>query len=104
MQPAVVWDGDKGEHAPSVMNRLRERAATIKNHSIVEHTAVVLVFCHPQSPVARQLADRNEYFDLRTGADWDVFFPGYFRWGWVNDPHAVELGNYWGFSPAAFDS
>lgn len=52
----------------------------------------------------RMLTDRRDYFDIRTGEIWDLFFPGYYRYGHMEGgvPVGDPLDN-WGFSPPAFD-
>ena len=48
--------------------------------------------------------ERKSYFDARSGEDWDVFFPGYFAYGSMDDPGEIRLREPWGFSPIAFNS
>ena len=67
-------------------------------------SVIVFVFAQPDSVPAKQLIRRRAYFDIRTGDKWDVFFPGYFRYGSMNDPIEVKFDEYWGFSPKAFDA
>lgn len=102
MQPAATWDVDPSHpHADSVVGRLNERCRNLRGPA---SSAVILVFAQPDSWSARQLCARRSYFDVRSGEDWDVFFPGYYRYGSMGDPEAVKLDEYWGFSPRAFDS
>jgi hypothetical protein len=64
---------------------------------------VILVFAFPDSWSAKQLIQRREYFDIRSGDDWDVFFPGYYAYESLGDPQEIVLDEPWGFSPRAFD-
>ena len=56
-----------------------EYAELMKTRWHGEPTLVALLFAHPDSDAMRMLDARGEYFDLRTGDSWDLFFPGYFR-------------------------
>jgi hypothetical protein len=38
-----------------------------------------LLFAHPDSQAIRTLDARGEYFDIRSGDTWDLFFPGYHK-------------------------
>ena len=40
---------------------------------------VALLFAHPDSAAIHTLDQRGDYFDIRTGDTWDLFFPGYSR-------------------------
>jgi hypothetical protein len=42
-------------------------------------TVIAFLFAHPDSDAMRMLDARGEYFDVRTGDTWDLFFPGYYR-------------------------
>ena len=42
-------------------------------------TLLAFLFAHPDSDAIRSLDARGEYFDVRTGDWWDLFFPGYYR-------------------------
>lgn len=42
-------------------------------------TVLAFLFAHPDSDAIRMLDVRGEYFDVRTGDTWDLFFPGYYR-------------------------
>lgn len=101
MQTAVTWERDP-EHpwSGSVEGRLAERCEGLTQP---ETSVVILVFAFPDSWSAKQLMQRREYFDIRSCEDWDVFFPGYYRYGSMGDPQQVDLADYWGFSPRAFD-
>lgn len=68
------------------------------------YSVAVFALCQPDSAPAEELRRRRAYFDIRTGDSWDVFFPGYYQYGSMNDPNAIELDEYWAFSPRAFDS
>jgi len=49
---------------------------------------------------------RGEYFDIRTGDTWDLFFPGYYR-SHRDIPHAQPIGHSFGrdlyFQPDGFN-
>lgn len=68
------------------------------------YSVAVFALCQPDSAPAEELRRRRAYFDIRTGDTWDVFFPGYYQYGSMDDPHAIELDEYWAFSPRAFDT
>jgi hypothetical protein len=42
-------------------------------------TVLAFLFARPESDVIRSLEHSGDYFDIRTGSTWDLFFPGYFR-------------------------
>jgi hypothetical protein len=42
-------------------------------------TVLAFLFTFPDSDAMAMLDVRGEYFDLRTGDTWDLFFPGYYR-------------------------
>ena len=42
-------------------------------------TVLAFLFAHPDCDAMRLLDARGDYFDRRTGATWDLFFPGYYR-------------------------
>ena len=42
-------------------------------------TVLAFLFARPESDVIRSLDSSGDYFDIRTGSTWDLFFPGYFR-------------------------
>ena len=42
-------------------------------------TVLAFLFAPPDSDAIRILDARGEYFDVRTGNTWDLFFPGYYR-------------------------
>jgi hypothetical protein len=42
-------------------------------------TVLALLFAQPSAPAIRMLDERGDYFDIRTGETWDLFFPGYYR-------------------------
>jgi hypothetical protein len=100
--PATTWDFDPNSNDNrSVEFRLRERCWSLTEPV---SSVIILVMAHPDSYTARQLMNRNRYFDIRSGGDWDVFFPGYYQYGSMADPLEIEVGDqYWGFSPRAFD-
>lgn len=47
---------------------------------------VAMLFAHPDSDAIRTLDARGEYFNVRTGNTWDLFFPGYHQ----SDDHRLE--------------
>lgn len=74
------------------------------------YTVLAFLFAMPDEPVMKALDERGEYFDIRTGDTWDLFFPGYFR----SDQDDFErragsqpIGSLftegWYFSPDSFD-
>jgi hypothetical protein len=129
VQAAVSWNVDEDHpFAPSVEGRLRERAQAQEGRQAVpgdfrlrqmrpgedvpfrgedtepvSFSVAVFVFAPPDTAPAQQLRRRRAYFDVRTGETWDVFFPGYFRYGSMADPDEVRFDDHWGFSPRAFD-
>lgn len=42
-------------------------------------TVLAFLFAHPDAEAIRTLDANGEYFDLRSGTTWDLFFPGYYR-------------------------
>lgn len=40
---------------------------------------LAMLFSHPDSSAMRSLDERGDYFDIRSGETWDLFFPGYYR-------------------------
>lgn len=42
-------------------------------------SVLALLFAPLDSPAMRMLDVRGDYFDIRTGNTWDLFFPGYFK-------------------------
>lgn len=130
MIPAVCWfenDERSGWHK-SVERRMRERArvsekqpqnadgdAAVSYEEALIHaqqpsdgprpnfSVAVFVMCQPDSAPAHELRRRRPYFDVRTGDDWDVFFPGYFQGRTMDDPNEILLDGGWGFSPRAFN-
>jgi len=42
-------------------------------------TILAFLFSPPDAQAIRTLDDRGEYFDIRSGDTWDLFFPGYYR-------------------------
>lgn len=73
-------------------------------------TVLAFLFAHPDSSAIRMLDAHGEYFNVRTGDAWDLFFPGYYS---SRDPgferrtgaRAVGRGfaGTWFFSPSDFD-
>jgi hypothetical protein len=85
----------------------RDRAAAKWAGSFI---VVACLFAPPDEPAMDKLRRRREYFDIRTGDTWDLFFPGYFK---ATDEHLErEAGSRrlssgaredWYFSAASFD-
>ena len=42
-------------------------------------TVLAFLFAQPYSDAIHALDSNGEYFDQRSGRDWDLFFPGYYR-------------------------
>ena len=42
-------------------------------------SVLAFLFAQPDSDAMRMLDARGEYFDIRSGDTWDLFFPGYYR-------------------------
>lgn len=85
-----------GDHVEEVTNAPAEIGT-------VSFSVAVFAFAPPDGAPARQLRRRRDYFDVRTGESWDVFFPGYFRYGSTDDPQQQVFDDHWGFSPRAFN-
>lgn len=103
MLPAVTWDPQPNDQGPSVLARLRERARLL-DEGDVSCTVVALLFATPDSVLIQTAEERRDYFDARTADLWDLYFPGYYRWGHMaggrrlsNDPHGPQ------FTPVAFN-
>jgi hypothetical protein len=62
------------------MGRLRDRNATVVGPDVT-CVAVALLFAAPNEPAIARASDRKDYFEVRTGDLWDLFFAGYYRWG-----------------------
>ncbi len=74
--------------------------------SVTAATPAVLAFLFgfPDGPAMQQLTARRHYFDIRSGNAWDLFFPGYYRYGGVPGGKPVGAAeDHWGFSEQAFD-
>ena len=73
-------------------------------------TVLAFLFAQPDSAAIKMLDSRGEYFDVRTGETWDLFFPGYYR---SDDPRTenrarsrsvgTQYAANWYFSPQDFD-
>lgn len=132
------WDGTK-TRSWSVLGRFRERewhrrkkaaderrrfrgapegvdalaSATTQNSGRAywrgKPTVLAFIFAHPDSDAIRLLDARGEYFDLRTGDTWDLFFPGYYRpsarmpYGSSDRDPIRRYTDGWRFNPAAFN-
>ena len=57
-------------------------------------TVLAFLFAQPDSAAIQTLDARGEYFDVRTGETWDLFFPGYYRSqdGDARTPRTVSAG------------
>lgn len=73
-------------------------------------TILALLFAHPDTEAIAALDARGEYFDHRTGENWDLFFPGYYRARNPNSerrfgaqPVGDEFLADWYFHPRDFD-
>lgn len=80
MLEAVAWETENRPNGPSVMARLQERAGQLSQGEVT-CTVVALLFATPDSPLIRTAESRRDYFDARTDDLWDLYFPGYYRWG-----------------------
>lgn len=62
---------------PAVVERqYRDRLTAGWNGSF---TVLAFMFAMPDEPTIEMLNRRGEYFDIRSGNSWDLFFPGYYR-------------------------
>jgi hypothetical protein len=103
--PAVVWDQTDPHNpiAPSVLERLREKASRLRDEDFVCEL-VGLVFVQPDSRVIQTAEGRKDYFDAWTGESWDLYFPGYYRWGSMPSGRRLTAqADGPQFSPIAFD-
>jgi hypothetical protein len=73
-------------------------------------SVVALLFTPPDSDAISTLDVRGEYFDVRTGEYWDLFFPGYYRSSKTELEHNVgarpvgrRYMSDWYFGPHDFD-
>jgi hypothetical protein len=80
MLEAVAWGIEDRPNGPSVRARLQERTELLSQGQVA-CTVVALLFATPDSPLIRTAEVRRDYFDARTGNLWDLYFPGYYRWG-----------------------
>ncbi len=69
-------------------------------------SVLAFLFAPPDSDAIQMLDARGEYFNIRTGDTWDLFFPGYYR-SQRDIPGAQSVGYRFGrdlyFQPAGFD-
>lgn len=95
--------------SPAVMEqRYRDELAARSKGS---YTVLAFLFAMPDDPVMRALDKRGEYFDIRSGDTWDLFFPGYFRSGkgeyFEREAGSKPIGRAftreWYFSPTSFN-
>lgn len=95
----------KSQHPGAADGAERDRAAAEWHATPI---AVALLFGFPESDSMTTLRARHSYFDLRTGDNWDLFFPGYFRPpdGRI-DKRDLSAGRTsqadWRFDPVGFD-
>jgi hypothetical protein len=74
-------------------------------------TLLAFLFAAPDTGAIKMLDARGDYFDLRTGNTWDLFFPGYYRSHkgilFEREAGALPIGdryaNDWFFSAADFN-
>jgi len=73
---------------------------------------LAFVFAPPDTEPIRMLDSRGEYFDIRSGNTWDLFFPGYYRSD-SGDSFERQSGGHpvghgfardWFFNPREFDN
>lgn len=78
MWPATTWDdadwGGQRARGWTVMGRLRQRQRQQQGPSVI-----ACLFAPPDTESMQLLDARGDYFDVRTGDTWDLFFPGYYR-------------------------
>jgi hypothetical protein len=95
---------------PDLIERQREDSIIANSWSGCP-TVLAFLFAFPDSDAMAMLDVRGEYFDLRTGDTWDLFFPGYYRSteGWSSEsmtgarPIGRDFGADWYFSAKDFD-
>jgi hypothetical protein len=74
-------------------------------------TVLAFLFALPDSDAIQMLDARGEYFDVRTGDTWDLFFPGYYRSTRGPEferrtggrPVGVSYADDWYFNPKDFN-
>jgi len=74
-------------------------------------TVLAFLFAHPDSSAMRSLDSRGDYFDIRSGNTWDLFFPGYYKSDrddyFESQFGALRAGQQftrdWYFNPREFD-
>lgn len=71
-------------------------------------TVLAFLFTYPGSQAIQILDDRGSAFDMRSGVNWDLFFPGYYRSANPKQPPPVEpvgssFAKDWHFSPQGFE-
>jgi hypothetical protein len=67
-------------------------------------TVLALLFAPPDSASMHLLRARREYFDIRTGDKWDLFFPGYYSRGDATaGSKPPQAGPDWAFDAVGFD-
>jgi hypothetical protein len=101
-------DRERKPHLPAVAFEGAERDAMRASwHGSAELLA--LLFAPPDSPAMTVLNARKEYFDIRTGEKWSLFFPGYYEKGpsgrvrrdpFIGQPR--DTGE-WSFDATGFD-
>jgi len=86
--------------------------AHISGHWHGGPAVLAFLFAFPDSDAIRMLDTRGEYFDIRTGETWDLFFPGYFssvdeaetRRYPAARPVGRDFASTWYFSVSDFDA
>jgi len=74
-------------------------------------TVLAFLFALPDSDAIQMLDARGDYFDVRTGDTWDLFFPGYYRSTRGPEfqrqaggrPVGVNYAGDWYFNPKGFN-
>jgi hypothetical protein len=73
-------------------------------------SVLAFLFAFPDSATMQSLDHRGDYFNVRTGRTWDLFFPGYYqaktgepesRWG--SKPVGTRFASDWFFNPHDFN-
>lgn len=71
-------------------------------------SVLAFLFAQPDSAAIRELDARGEYFNVRTGDKWDLFFPGYYVSAGANQQYGAkpvgrDFANNWYFEPMGFN-
>lgn len=72
------------------------------------YAVLAFLFAQPGESAIRTLDERGEYFDIRTGDTWDLFFPGYFRfttldWRRRLGARTKQVARNWYFDTRGFE-